>query len=116
MWTREDSGDGEGGSGGVRLRRSIALGLVVVRRYKAHCFRGLVTNVVKAVFPLPLGPTSNKVGCCAAAAAFLYRMVCIIIGRPIATMKVMSMVRGFGEKAAVSQLSWSYHAIEAEMR
>jgi hypothetical protein len=31
-------------------------------------------------------------------------------------MKVMSMVRGFGEKAAVSQLSWSYHAIEAEMR
>ena len=85
MWAREDSGDGERGSGGVRLRRSIALGLVVVRRYKAHCFRGLVTNVVKAVFP-------------------------------IATMKVMSMVRGFGEKAAVSQLSWSYHAIEAEMR
>jgi hypothetical protein len=29
---------------------------------------------------------------------------------------VMSIVVRFGEKAAVSQLSWSYHAIGVEMR
>jgi hypothetical protein len=32
-------------------------------------------------------------------------MVCSIIGKPSATIKVMKIVDRFGEKAAVSQLS-----------
>jgi hypothetical protein len=36
-----------------------------------------------------------------------------MIGSPNATINVMRMVVGFGEKAAVSQLSSSYHAIVA---
>jgi hypothetical protein len=68
---------------------------------------------VNAVFPLPLGPTSRKVGRVAEVAAFLYKKPCSRIGNPIATMKVMRMVVRFGENALVSQLSSSYHAMFA---
>jgi hypothetical protein len=69
------------------------------------------TKVVNAVFPLPLGPTSRKVGRLVDAAACLYSNVCSSIGRPNATTMVMRMVVRFGENAAVSQLSSSYHAM-----
>lgn len=62
-------------------------------------------SVVNAVFPPPLGPTSKKVGTFVDAAAFLYRKVWNSIGSAIATRTVIKMVVGFGEKAAVSQLS-----------
>jgi hypothetical protein len=67
--------------------------------------------VVNAVFPPPLGPTRRKVGRLVAAAAFRYKKLCSRIGRPIATRKVIRIVLGFGESAAVSQLSSSYHAM-----
>lgn len=66
---------------------------------------------MKAVFPAPLGPTSKKVGRLVDAAAFLYKKLCSSIGRTSATRNVMMMVLRFGERAAVSQLSSSYHAI-----
>jgi hypothetical protein len=66
---------------------------------------------VNAVFPLPLGPTSRKVGRLVDAAACLYRRLCSNIGSPSATRMVMRMVVRFGENAAVSQLSSSYHAM-----
>jgi hypothetical protein len=56
----------------VSLRGSRALGLkkVSIVLYRMDMTRAH-TNVVKAVFPLPLGPNNKNVGCCAAAAAFL---------------------------------------------
>lgn len=67
--------------------------------------------MVNAVFPPPLGPTRRKVGRFVDAAAFRYKKLCSSIGRPIATMKVIRMVLRFGERAAVSQLSSSYHGM-----
>jgi hypothetical protein len=72
------------------------------------------TNVVNAVFPLPLGPTSRNVGRLVDAAAFRYNKVCSSIGSPIATIRVMKMVVRLGENAAVSQLSSSCHAISLQ--
>ena len=69
------------------------------------------TNVVNAVFPLPLGPSSRKVGRLVDAAACLYSKACSSMGRPNETITVMMMVVRFGENAAVSQLSSSYHAM-----
>jgi hypothetical protein len=92
------------GLGTVSLIRSLAAGIdEAVRR----------TKVVNAVFPLPLGPTSRKVGIFVVAAACLYRKLCSSIGSPSATRTVMMMVVRLGENAAVSQLSSSYHAMTA---
>jgi hypothetical protein len=74
------------------------------------------TNVVNAVFPPPLGPTSKKVGRFVDAAVFWYRKVCSSIGRTRATTIVTRMVLRLGEKAAVSQLSSSCHAMTARLR
>jgi hypothetical protein len=71
VWTGEKSGDGERRGGGVRLGCSVTFSLGTVRRYSRVRVGVYVTSVVKAVFPLPLGPTSRNVGNCAAAAAFL---------------------------------------------
>jgi len=69
------------------------------------------TSVAKAVFPPPLGPTSRKVGRVVPTAACRYRKECNSIGKTNATTRVTRMVVRLGEKAAVSQLSWSYHAM-----
>jgi hypothetical protein len=51
------------------------------------------------------------VGRLVAAAAFLYRKLCIKIGRTIAMVRVIRMVEMLGDRAAVSQLSLSCHAM-----
>jgi len=126
VWAWEEGFDCEGLRGGVCLGDGVALGLgwldrspcmwltrtcssikMSSERLQEH------TSVVNAVFPPPLGPTSRKVGSVAVAAAFLYRKLCSSTGSPRATINVMMMVVRFGEKAAVSQLSSSYHAMAA---
>jgi hypothetical protein len=62
--------------------------------------------------PAPLGPTSKKVGTVDVAAAWRYKKLCRRMGRSSAMRSVMLMVVRLGEKAAVSQLSLSCHAIE----
>jgi len=88
-----------------------------VRRYQnqyKYVFKGGSserTSVAKAVLPAPLGPASRKTGGVDVAAALRYKKVCTKMGRSMAMRSVRMIAWGVGEKAAVSQLSSSCHAM-----